>query len=145
VLQAAVGATAARRLRETALCQGEEPVPVSAPPLWISEETHIRDRRTDPTAILEVVTGLATRASRRLRPFDLAAGMIAVAVHRRTESHRRSEAVSPRVADDETIQQVSRRLAEPLLEPAAGVRSVEVRLTRLDRTPQQAPLFRRAL
>ena len=144
-LTAAVGAPTMRRLRETALCAGEEPVPVSAPPAWISEETHIRDRRTDRQALADVVAGLAVRAARRLRPFDLAAGMVVVAVHRKTESARRSEGLRPAVADDATLQQIARRLAEPVVEPAAGIRSIEVRLTRLARASSQAPLFRRAL
>ncbi len=40
-----------------------------------------------------------------------------------------------------TLEQVSRRLAEALLEPATGICFVEVRLTRLGRTSSQAPLW----
>jgi DNA polymerase IV len=144
-LAAVVGTTAAHHLRETAMCHTEDPIVVAAPPTWISEETHIRDRRTDPAALLDVVGGLAARAARRLRPFDLATGMIAVSIHRKTQSMRRSEEVRPGVADEATLQQVARRLAEPILDPAAGVRAVEVRLTRLGRPSAQTSLFRRAL
>jgi len=141
VLVSAVGGLAARRLRETALCQTEAPVPVSAPPTWLGEETHVRDRRTDRDALLDVIAGLALRGARRLRPFDLAAGMVTVAVHRKTQSTRRSEELRPSVADEATLQQIARRLAEPLLDPAVGVGALEVRLTRLGRTSPQVPLF----
>ena len=141
VLVSAVGGLAARRLRETALCQTEAPVPVSAPPTWLAEETHVRDRRTDRDALLDVIAGLALRGARRLRPFDLAAGMVTVAVHRKTQSTRRSEELRPSVADEATLQQIARRLAEPLLDPAVGVGALEVRLTRLGRTSPQVPLF----
>lgn len=141
LLASVAGASAARRLRETALGQGEEPVTVAAPPTVISEETHIRDRRTDRLALLDVFEGLAARAARRLRPFDLAAGTVAVAVHRKTQSLRRSEDVRPGVTDEATLQQIARRLAEPMLDPAIGIQSVEVRLTRLGRSTPQAPLF----
>jgi DNA polymerase-4 len=140
-LAAVLGGAAARRLRETALCHDEPPVAVAAPPTWISEETHIRDRRTDRAALLDVVVGLAARAARRLRPFDLAAGTVAVSVHRKTQSLRRSEEVRPAVADEATVQQMARKLAEPLVEPAAGIGAIEVRLTRLVRTSPQSPLF----
>jgi DNA polymerase-4 len=141
LLVSAVGTTAARRLRETALCQDEAPIAVAAPPTTIVEQTQIRDRRTDRAALLDVAAGLAGRAGRRLRPFDLAAGMITVAVHRRTQVQRRHEELRPNVVDESTLQELARCLTEPLLEPAAGVAALEVRLTRLERTSSQAPLF----
>src|SRR5207245_1354342 len=67
-----VGTVAATRLRQVARCEGEEPITLAAPPMWTSEEAHIRDRRTDRVALLEVVAGLASRATHRLRPFGLA-------------------------------------------------------------------------
>jgi DNA polymerase IV len=140
-LTSVVGTTAARKLRETALCQGEDPIALAAPPTSISEQTLIRDRRSDRPALLDVAAGLAARAARRLRPFDLAAGVITVAVHRKTQAVRRSEELRPAVADEVTLQELARRLTEPLLEPAAGVASLEVRLGRLDRISAQVPLF----
>jgi DNA polymerase IV len=136
-----VGAAAANRLRAAARCDDEQPIAVAAPPHWTSEEAHIRDRRTDRAALVDVTAGLASRAARRLRPFDLAAGMLTVEIRRRTQAVRRSEALSSAVADEATLQAVAQRLVEPLLDPAAGVRTIEVRLTRLRRTSPQASLF----
>ncbi len=141
LLVQAVGTTAATRLRETAHARDEEPVAVAAPPVWISEQAHLRDRRTDRAALLDVVAGLATRAARRLRPFDLVAGVVTVEARRRTQAMRRSETLRPPVADESALEQASRRLAEALLEPASGICFLEVRLTRLGRTSSQAPLW----
>ncbi len=47
----------------------------------------------------------------------------------------------PEIADEEAIAAIVRSLAEPLLEPAEGVRAVVVRLSRLQRPSSQAPLF----
>jgi hypothetical protein len=55
---------------------------------------------------------------------------------------RREETFEPPVADEETLCAVARTLAAPLIEVAAGVRSVHVRLARLARAGAQAPLFR---
>jgi len=140
-LTALLGGTTAHRLRQTARGEAEAAIALAAPPTWISEETHIRDRHTDRNAILDVAAGLAVRAARRLRPFDLAAGAVAVSVHRKTQSNRRSEEVRPSVADEATLEQIARKLTLPLLEPAAGIAAVEVRLTRLGRTLPQVPLF----
>lgn len=140
-LSAIVGTTAASRMRQIARCESEDPIAVAAPPVWISEEAHIRDRRTDRTALLDVSAGLASRAARRLRPFDLAAGMVTVETRRRNQASRRSETLAPAVADEATLQHVVRRLAEPMLDPAAGIRALEVRLTRLARVSSQTSLF----
>jgi DNA polymerase-4 len=139
-LTSVVGSPAAHRLREAARGLGEEPIEVAAPPLWISEETHIRDARTDGAALLEVAGALAGRAARRLRPFDLVAGMLSVEVRRKDRADRRSSA--PGVLTEEAeIQHTAQRLVQDLIEPARGVRTIEVRLTRLRRRTSQEPLF----
>jgi nucleotidyltransferase/DNA polymerase involved in DNA repair len=140
-LAAFVGATAAERLRAAATGAGEQPIAPAAPPSWIQEETIIRDRRTDPAGLLAVVEGLAGRAARRLRPFDVAAGAVAIEVRRGEGALRRDEAFEPGVSDEATMRHVARALAEPLVETASGVRSVQVRLSRLARRAGQASLF----
>jgi DNA polymerase-4 len=136
------GATAAPRLQQAARGEGEAPIPVAAPPTRVVEETLVRDRRSDAAALLEVVDGLAGRAARRLRPFSLAAGQLAVEVTRPDGVTRREDAFEPAVADEATLCSVARALAAPLLEPAAGIRAIHVRLARLARAGAQAPLFR---
>jgi DNA polymerase-4 len=140
-LAAFVGATAAERLRAAATGAGEQPIATAAPPSWIQEETVIRDRRTDRAGLLAVVEGLAERAARRLRPFDVAAGVVAVEVRRGESTLRRDDAFEPGVSDAPTIRQVAHALAEPLVETASGVRSIQVRLSRLARRAAQASLF----
>jgi DNA polymerase IV len=132
-LTAFVGAHAADRLRAAAAGRNEEPIAPAAPPAWIQEESLIRDRRTDREGLLDVVEGLAVRASRRLRPFDVAAGTVTVEFRRGQGSVRRDDHFDPGVADEDTARQVARALAEPLADAAAGVRSVQVRLSRLAR------------
>jgi DNA polymerase-4 len=141
-LKEVVGLTAAQRLQQAARGEGEAPIPVTAPPTRIVEEALVRDRRSDAAALLEVVDGLAGRAARRLRPFGLAAGQLAVEVTRPDGVTRREDAFEPAVADEATLSAVARALAAPLLEPAAGIRSVHVRLARLARAGAHAPLFR---
>lgn len=139
-LAAAVG-TAADRVREAAAGEGELPVEVAAPPSWLQEETVIRDRRADRTSLEDVLDGLVSRACRRLRPFDLAAESVTVEVRRQDRTLKRSETLSPGVGDEATARDVVRQLAQPLLEPATGVRSLQVRLGRLTRSDAQVPLF----
>jgi DNA polymerase-4 len=141
-LAGVVGTVAAPRLQQAARGEGEPPIPVSAPPTRIAEEAVIRDRRSDAAALLEVVDGVAARAARRLRPFDLAAGQLAVEVTRPDGVTRREDAFEPALADEATLCAVARSLAGPLLEPALGVRSIHVRLSRLARAGVHAPLFR---
>ena len=140
-LVAAVGPVAADRLREAAAGLGEPPVPVAAPPTWIQEEALVRDRRSDRLALLETVEALAERACRRLRPFQLAAGSLVVEVHRADQASRRDQAFEPAVSDPETARGVARTLAEGLVDPPAGVRALQVRLTRLAPPGRQAWLF----
>jgi hypothetical protein len=135
-----VGGLAATRLLKTARGEDEEPVRVAAPPAWIQEEATIRDRRTDRAALEAVLSGLVHRACRRLRPHDLAAGQLTVEVSRGAEQLRRSESLSPAVADEETIAARALAVADPLLE-AAGVRSLLVRLGRLAPPSTQSTLF----
>jgi len=141
-LTALVGPTAAQRLQQAARGEGETAVSVTAPPTRLVEETTIRDRRSDSAALLDVVEGLASRACRRLRPFDLAAGQLTVELVRPDGPVRRDDSFEPAVADEETLRAVARSLAAPLLELATGVRSVQVRLSRFARAGVHAPLFR---
>jgi DNA polymerase-4 len=139
-LAEAVGA-AAPRLRLAARGEDEEPIAVAAPPAWVQEEATIRDRRTDRAALEDVLEGLVRRAARRLRPFDLSAGLLTVEVRRPGDELRRSESLSPPRADEESISERARALAEPLLDPAATVRSLQVRLGRLAPPAPQSSLF----
>ncbi len=140
-LAAIVGPVAAGRLGQAARGDGEEPVAVAAPPTWVQEEATIRDRRTDRRAIEDVIDGLARRACRRLRPFGLQTRQVTIEVQRPADNLRRSESMSPGVDDEETVATVVRALAEPLLEPAGSVRTVQVRLGRLEAPSAQASLF----
>jgi DNA polymerase-4 len=139
-LAAAVG-PAAERVREAAAGEGELPVEVAAPPSWLQEEAVIRDRNPDRAGLEAVVGGLVSRACRRLRPFDLAAESITVEVRRADRTLKRSETLAPGARDEATAREIASQLAQPLLEPAAGVRSLQVRLGRLTRRADQAPLF----
>lgn len=141
-LAGTIGPTAAHRLQQAARGEGEPPIPVTAPPTRLAEETIVRDRKSDAAALMDVAEGLAGRAARRLRPFDLAAGQLVVEVTRPDGVTRREESFEPALADEETLRSVARSLAAPLLEPSAGVRSILVRLSRLARAGAHAPLFR---
>jgi DNA polymerase-4 len=136
-----VGVSTADKLQRTALGEGEEPIPVAAPPSLLQEEALIRDRRTDRTSLLEVVDSLAARAARRLRPFGLEARQVAVEVQRGELSTRKVENIEPGLADEAAMSAVAITLAETLVEPASTVRRVQVRLTRLQPTGMQAALF----
>jgi DNA polymerase IV len=118
------------RLKQSARGEVEEPIAVAAPPTFIREEAVVRDRRSDAAILAGLVERLAEQACRRLRPFGLGAGMLAVEVERGESSARREEAFEPPLRDEATARAVARALAEPLLEPAK-VRLVRVRLSRL--------------
>jgi DNA polymerase-4 len=139
-LTAAVG-PAAPRLRAAARGEQETPIAVAAPPPFVQEESTIRDRRSDRLALEEIADALARRAARRLKPFRLATRAIGVEVRRAGEAVRRSDAFSPGLADEDAIAARARALLAPLLEPADGVRALQVRLARLDPPTTQAPLF----
>jgi DNA polymerase IV len=138
---AAVVGNAAPRLRDAARGVGEDPVPITAPPAWVQEDAVIRDRSSDREALGAVVEGLAGRACRRLRPFGLSAGTVTVEVRRADGVVRRDFELDPGLTDADTTAAVARNLAEPLLDPVASVRGVQVRLSRLTTLGSQAPLF----
>ena len=139
-LKASVG-DAAGPLRAAARGDLEEPVAVAAPPSSIVEETPIRSLRNDHEALEAVLDGLAERACRRLRPFGLRAGNVTVEVRRTDGVLRRSETIDPGIADEATACEVTRSLAAPLLSPAAGIRALAVRFSRLSASRSQASLF----
>jgi DNA polymerase-4 len=140
-LAAIVGEAAGEKLLQTARGEDEEPVAVTAPPSRVQEEAVVRDRRADRAALLGLVDALAARAFRRLRPFDLAAGAVTVEVRRADVALKRDDSFDPALTDAETVSGIARVLAEPLLEPAAGVRSLQVRLGRLAKAVPQGRLF----
>lgn len=141
VLEAVVGPVAAPRLAAAVRGEGEEPVAVAAPPSTVHEDAQVRDRHTDLEALEQIVDALARRAARRLKPFHIVARGVTVEVRRRVGSERVSEAFTHGLAREEIIAQCAQDLAEPLLEPPDGVRSIQVRLTRLETPTPQAPLF----
>ena len=140
-LAAVVGAALAPRLRAAARGEGEEVIPVAAPPAVVHEEATIRDRRSDAAALADVVDGLARRAARRLRPYGLAAEQVAVEVQRAEATARRNESFRFALDDEDAIAAAVAALAETLLDPAVGVRSLSVRLSRLHAPEAQAALF----
>jgi len=140
VLTHAVG-PAANRVREAASGAGEAPVTLAAPPSWLQEEAVIRDKNADRATLDVVLDALVARCCRRLRPFGLTAESVSVEVRRQERALRRSESLSPGVDDEATAREVARQLAEPLMDPATGVRSLQVRLGRLGRPHPQAALF----
>jgi DNA polymerase-4 len=136
-----VGKTAAARLRDAATGASEPRVAIAAPPAWIQEDAPVRDRASDAAALLALVEGLVQRACRRLKPFDLAAGSLTVEVERGGGSDRRNENLWPATGDLGTLAVAAAALALPLLEPAASVRRVTLRLSRLARPTTQESLF----
>jgi DNA polymerase-4 len=140
-LATAVGAAVARHLRAAARGEQEPPVTLAAPPAFLQEEATIRDRSSDRRALEEIADALARRVARRLKPFRLAARAIAVEVRRAADAVRRSDAFSPGLADEDAIAARVRAILDPLLDPAQGVRALQVRLARLDPPTSQAPLF----
>jgi len=140
VLAGVVGA-AAPLLRAAARGEQEPPVAVAAPPPFVQEESTIRDRRSDRVALEEIADALARRAARRMKPFRLAARAIGVEVRRAGDAVRRGDAFTPGLSDEDGIAARVRALLEPLLEPAEGVRALQVRLTRLEPPTSQVPLF----
>jgi DNA polymerase-4 len=139
-LAAVVGAAAAR-VRAAARGDDEPPIAVAAPASSIQEEAPVRDRHSDAPALAEMVEGLARRVARRLKPFRLSAAALGVEVRRASGTARAAESLRPALADEAEIADLARTLAVPLLEPAEGVRSLVVRLSRLEAASAQAPLF----
>ena len=132
---------AADAVRAAALGEDEEPIPVAAPPAWLQEEAAVRDPRTDRAGLQAMLDGLAARLCRRLRPFGLRADHVSVEVRRAERTLRRSEPVPRGLEEEEAVAEAVHALAAPLLEPAAGVRGIAVRLSRLSRGSGQASLF----
>lgn len=140
-LAAVVGPAAARRLQSVVRGEDEPPIAVATPPLWVRETAKIRDRGSDREVLLEVLDGLVRRAYRRLQPFGLTAGALAVEVVRAEGIARRCETQGGVGDDAEAASTIATALAAPLFEPASGVTAMEVRLTRLGRPAPQASLF----
>ncbi len=140
-LVAAVGAVAAPRLRAAVRGDGEEPVALAAPPSSVQEEAVVRDRHSDLDALEEIVDALARRAARRLKPFHLAARVLTVEIRRVAGTERRDETFAHGLSGEETVAGRARSLVGDLLEPADGVRSLQVRLSRLQAPSAQTPLF----
>jgi DNA polymerase-4 len=141
VLAAAVGPLAATRLQAAARGESEDPVALAAPPSWIQEQATVRDRRSDRTALLALIEGLVSRACRRLRPFGLGAQAVSLEVGRREGTARETEVLAAPLADEERLNAVAQELAAGLLEPAAGVRTLTLRLSRLAAPGHQGLLF----
>jgi len=114
---------------------------VAAPPDFVQEESAIRARGSDRVALEEVADALARRAARRLKPFRLAARAILVEVRRAADVARRTDVVSLGLSDEDAIAARVRALLEPLLDPAEGVRGLQVRLARLAPSALPVPLF----
>jgi DNA polymerase IV len=140
-LAAAVGTAAAKQLRAAARGEQESPVAIAAPPSFLQEEATIRDLNGDRRALEEIADALARKVARRLKPFRLAARAIGVEVRRAADAVRRSDAFTPGLADEDAIAARVRAILDPLLDPAQGVRALQVRLARLDPPTSQAPLF----
>jgi DNA polymerase-4 len=140
-LVAAVGEIAAPRLRAAVRGDGEEPVALAAPPSSVQEEAVVRDRHSDLDALEEIVDALARRAARRLKPFHLVARVLTVEIRRVAGTERRDETFADGLSGEETVAGRARSLVGDLLEPADGVRSLQVRLSRLQAPSTQTPLF----
>jgi DNA polymerase-4 len=140
-LAPAIGTSAAEHVRALARGEGEPEIAVAAPPSFLQEETAVRDRTSDPLALVEIAESLARRAARRLKPFRLATTAIAVEVRRASDSARRATNLATATADDDRIAETARELALALVEPADAVRGLLVRLARLGPESSQAPLF----
>jgi DNA polymerase IV len=140
-LASAVGPAAAEHVRALARGEGEPEIAVAAPPLFLQEETTLRDREGDALALAEIVESLARRAARRLKPFRLGAGSIAVELRRASDSARRATSFATPTDDEEQIARAARELVLPLAEPVDAVRALQVRLARLGSESTQAPLF----
>jgi DNA polymerase-4 len=140
-LEVAAGPVAAPRLRAAVRGDGEAPVALATPPSSVQEEAVVRDRRSDLEALEQIVDALARRAARRLKPFHLVARGLTVEVRRPAATGRRSETFAHGLAGEDTTAGHARALAAPLLEPADGVRALQVRLSHLESPTPQVPLF----
>jgi nucleotidyltransferase/DNA polymerase involved in DNA repair len=140
-LAAVVGRALAARLLESVSGEAETPVSMAAPPTWLQEEARVRDTHADPIALGQMLRGLADRAARRLRPFGLAAEVLTVEVARGGVTDRRSSNLARSLSSGEALGEAALRLAEPILEPAASVKAIALRLSRLRTASREIPLF----
>ncbi len=140
-LAALVGTAVASRVRAIARGEQDPRIAVAAPPDSVQEESAIRARGNDRVALEEIADGLARRAARRLKPFRLVARAILVEVRRAAEVARRTDVATPGLSDEDAIAARVRTLLAPLLEPAEGVRALQVRLARLEPSALPLPLF----
>src|SRR5262245_2642340 len=134
---------AADAARATALGECDEEIAIATPPAWVEEEASVRDPRTDRETLQAMLDGLVSRLARRLRPFELRAEHLGFGVGGAERTLRRADSVATGLDDEEALTEAVRKLAAPLIEPAAGVRSITVRLGRLRRGSAQATLFPR--
>jgi DNA polymerase-4 len=139
-LAAAIGPAAAH-VRATVRGEGEPEIAVAAAPAFVQEEATVRDRNSDALALALIAESLGRRAARRLKPWRLGAGVIAVEVRRASDTARRATSLADPADDEETVAQAVRTLVTPLVEPADAVRGLLVRLLRLAPPGSQAPLF----
>jgi hypothetical protein len=116
-------------------------VALATPPSSIQEEAQVRDRRSDLEALEQIVDALARRAARRLKPFHLVARAVTVEVRRSVATPQRSETFAHGVASEDVVATRAQALVAPLLEPADGVRALQVRLSRLEMPTSQTSLF----
>ncbi len=140
-LTSAVGSAAAR-LRAAACGEEEAAIAPAAPPASVTEEQAIRDRGGDARALASVAEGLARRAARRLKPFRVGAGAVMVEVRRAGDCSRRMLCLQPPLEREDELAPAVTALVAPLLEPAEGVRGIQVRLSRLLPPSGQGALFR---
>jgi DNA polymerase-4 len=140
-LAAVVGPAAASRLQAIARGEQEPRIAVAAPPDSVREECAIRARGGDRVALEEIADALARRAARRLKPFRLGARAILVEVRSIADVAGRSDLLASALSDEDAIAARVRSLLGPLLEPAEGVRALQVRLARLEPSALPAPLF----
>jgi DNA polymerase-4 len=139
-LTAAIG-PAASGVQAAARGEDEREIALAAPPAFLQEEATVRDRASDPLALVEIAESLARRAARRLKPFRLGASAITVEARRSSDVARRAASLSVPTDDADVVAESVRALALPLVEPADAVRGLQVRLGRLGAVGSQVPLF----
>lgn len=136
-----VGTVSASRLLDAASGRGDAPIAVAAPPAWVQEEAEVHGRPPHSEDLQRLLDGLVQRACRRLKPFGLAVGSLSVEVERGAATERRSDTLWPGSAEVDTLATIASALAAPALEPAASVRRLTLRLSRLFRPSRQETLF----
>jgi DNA polymerase-4 len=140
-LAALVGTGPAPRLQEAARGEGESPIEVASPPSFVQAEATIRDRNTDREALESVLSSLASRLCRRLRPWGLHARSLTVEVEGSLGERKRTETVEGGVSEEAVVERMALDLAGPFLAAPRTVRSLHLRLGRLTLPSSQTPLF----